>query len=57
MDGNPNEELYRKFIQEGSLILTPGNVVDYDYITKMIVDINDILTIEEIGFDKWNATQ
>lgn len=57
LDGNPNEELYRKFIQEGSLIITPGNVVDYSYITKMIVDINDILTIEEIGFDKWNATQ
>lgn len=54
---NPNEELYNKFIQEGSLIVTDGNCTDYQYVTKMIMDINEILNIEEIGFDKWNATQ
>ena len=54
---NPNEELFNKFIQEGSLIVTDGNCTDYDYVTKMILDINEVLNIEEIGFDKWNATQ
>lgn len=53
---NPNEELYRKFIAEGSMIVTQGNVTDYDYITAKIVEINDILNIEEIGYDKWNSS-
>ena len=52
LDGNPNEELYRKFIAEGSMIVTQGNVVDYQYVTQKIVEINDILTIEEIGYDR-----
>lgn len=53
---NPNEELYNKFIQEGSLILTPGNVTDYDFVINKIVELNEILNIEGIYYDKWNST-
>lgn len=53
---NPNEELYKKFIEEGSMIVTPGNVVDYTYVTKMLMDINQVLNIDTIHYDKWNST-
>ena len=55
--GHPNELLYRKFIEEGSMIITPGNVVDYDFIANKIKEINDICPIEGIYLDKWNASQ
>lgn len=53
---NPNRELYQKFVQEKSLILTPGNVCDYDYIINKIQEINNVLQIQGIYYDKWNAT-
>lgn len=54
---HPNKELYDKFIKEGSLILTPGNVADYDYISNKIKEINDIIPITDVFYDKWNSTQ
>ena len=54
---SPNKALYDKFIAEGSLILTVGNVADYDYISKKIQDINNIIPITEIFYDKYNSTQ
>lgn len=54
---HPNQALYEKFIQEGSMIVTPGNVVDYDFILNMIWQINQICPISAIYLDKWNATQ
>jgi phage terminase large subunit-like protein len=54
---HPNKELYEKFIQEGSLILTPGNVTDFDFVANKIREINDIIPITDIYYDKWNSTQ
>lgn len=54
---HPNKELYRKFIEEGTMILTQGNVVNYDYLLKEINEINKICPIQAIYLDKWNATQ
>ena len=54
---HPNKDLYDKFIAEGSLILTPGNVVDYDYIANKIREINEIIPITDVYYDKWNSTQ
>jgi len=31
-------------------------VTDYDYITNDIVAASNILNIQKIGYDKWNAT-
>ena len=56
-ENSPQRELYRKFIQEGSLVLTEGNVVDYDVVLAKIGEISQILTIDAIYYDKWNATQ
>lgn len=54
---HPNKELYEKFIQEGSLIITPGNVTDFDFVANKLREINDIIPITEVYYDKWNATQ
>jgi phage terminase large subunit-like protein len=54
---HPNKELYDKFIAEGSLILTPGNVTDYDYVANKIRQINEVIPVTEVYYDKWSATQ
>ena len=52
-----NKELYDKFIKEGSLILTAGNVTDFDYVAQKIVEINEKIPITAIYYDRFNATQ
>lgn len=54
---HPNRALYEKFVEEGSMITTPGNVCDYDFILSTIHDINLVCPIAGIYLDKWNATQ
>lgn len=54
---HPNKELYDKFIKEGSLELTAGNVTDFDFVANKIREINEIIPITEIYYDKWNSTQ
>lgn len=51
-----NKVLYEKFIQEGSLELTSGNVCDFDNILNKIAEINKILNIEGIYYDSWNSS-
>lgn len=58
LEGHANSEKYKEWKRNGSLIVCPGNVTDYDYI------LNDILRwreqgvlIEKIAYDTYNATQ
>lgn len=53
---HPNKELYDKFIREGSLIITWGNVADYDYVANKIREINEIIPVTDVFYDKWNST-
>lgn len=57
LDTHPDAELYQRYIREGSMIVTPGNVTDYDYILNQLMTINQIMGIEGVYYDKWNATQ
>jgi phage terminase large subunit-like protein len=52
-DGVP----YRKWVREGYVMTTPGNIIDYRFIRKTINELRELYEIEEIGFDTWNATQ
>ena len=54
---HPNKVLYQKFVQEGSMIITDGNVTDYDFILHKIYEISQVCNIHAIYLDKWNATQ
>jgi phage terminase large subunit-like protein len=48
---------YAPWVKSGHLITTPGNVIDYDFIRTDILKLATQMTIKEIGYDPWNATQ
>lgn len=54
---SPNSDKYREWARLGYLHITEGNVVDYDYALKLILDINKDSIITSIGYDSWNSTQ
>lgn len=54
-----NRDKYQEWVREGHLLVTPGNVVDYDFILDLIqrtVETYD-LALQAIAYDSWNATQ
>lgn len=48
---------YDVWARQGLLTLTPGNVIDYDFIRRDIVAIGNKYSLQEIAYDPWNATQ
>lgn len=52
-----NSEMYKLWKRQGFLITTYGNVCDYDYITKDLLNLNEICPISKVAYDKWNSTQ
>lgn len=57
LDGNSNSVQYRMWHDKGLLKLTQGNVTDYDYITNDIMKISEIIPIQLVAYDRYNATQ
>ena len=55
LSDNPNSEMYKGWVRKGLLNITPGNVVDYDYITNTILKINEQCYINKIFYDAWNS--
>lgn len=45
------------WVREGWLTTTPGNVTDYDFIKSQIAIDRDLYLVQEIAYDRWNATQ
>ena len=54
---NMNQELYQKASRRGDLIVTNGNVCDYNEATKVILQIAERYTIGGVFYDSYNATQ
>jgi phage terminase large subunit-like protein len=52
-----NKEMYSEWVRNKHLTITPGNVVDYDYILNDIMEVDKSIYIYKIGYDSWNATQ
>lgn len=52
-----DRELYKYWKQMGLLKITDGNVTDYDYITNDLMKYSEVVNIQAIGYDKYNATQ
>lgn len=53
---NMNQEIYRKASRRGDLIVTNGNVCDYQEVTKIILQIAERFTVGQIFYDSYNAT-
>lgn len=52
-----NKEQYSEWVRNGYLKLTPGNVVDYDYILDDLLRMDKRFYLTKVGYDSWNATQ
>ena len=48
---------YKQWVEEGWIVQTPGNVIDYDFIKRDVVALSKEYLLKEIAFDPWNATQ
>lgn len=46
----------RVWVADGWLVLTPGNVTDYDFVEQVIAGDLERYEVKEIGFDAWNST-
>lgn len=57
IERSPNKELYRNFIQDGSLMATNGNVVDYEVVRNKIAELYQQFNIIGVYYDNWNSTQ
>jgi phage terminase large subunit-like protein len=52
-----NKEHYKLWQRTGQLTVTSGNVTDYDYVLKDLMEVDKIATIQGIYYDSWNSTQ
>lgn len=52
-----DKEMYKEWARRGYLTITPGNVTDYDYITRDIIEASKTCSIFKIYYDRYNATQ
>lgn len=48
---------YPLWIQQGHMIATPGNVVDYAAVRAKVVEVSKVVDLQQIGFDPWNAAE
>jgi len=48
---------YDRWVKKGLIQTTPGNVIDYKFIEKTILEQADLYDIQEVGYDPWNALQ
>lgn len=51
-----DKEYYKIQYNKGNLKLTPGNVVDYNFILNDILETNKNNYISKLAYDNWNAT-
>ena len=52
---NKNCEKYKEWANNNYIIVTKGNVSDYDVILLKLIEINNIIKIKGIFYDPWNA--
>lgn len=53
---NINRALYRQWADAGWLKLTPGNVVDHDFIVRDILEFSKEYAHQGTAYDRWNST-
>lgn len=57
VEKSSNSTLYKEWIRNNYLIVTPGNVTDYDYILNLLKEKERVMPIAKVSYDQWNATQ
>lgn len=46
-----------RWVDMGVLEVTPGDVLDYDIVRQRILEDDEAMTVEHLGYDPWSATQ
>lgn len=46
---------YDVWVRDGVVEATPGDLIDYDYVIKTIVELKKMFNIREVAFDRWGA--
>ena len=54
---NRNEGMYKRWITDGWMIETPGNVTDYDFVRAKVNELKGEYNIKTIAYDRFNANQ
>lgn len=50
------QPILQKWYDEGHILITEGNAVDYDAVKDKIEEIRKIFRVKEIAFDNWNSS-
>jgi len=48
---------YEEWVRQGLIIATPGNRIDYGWITHKVIEIADVCRLQEIAYDRWGMAQ
>ena len=48
---------YDQWVRDGFITATPGNVVDYRYIVRALLDWGVKVDVREVPYDRWGAAQ
>lgn len=57
LEKHENRRLYEIWAEQGYLMLTEGDVIDYDVIVNYILEVNNYVHIRNIGYDAWKSTE
>lgn len=52
-----NSYQYQQWVNQGHIILTEGNVTDYNTILNDILEFNKQIPVYKLGYDTWNSSQ
>jgi phage terminase large subunit-like protein len=48
---------YAAWVRDGWLTETPGATIDYDFLRRDILELDETLVISQFAYDPWNASQ
>lgn len=57
LEESVNKSTYKNWIDHNNAFMTSGNVVDYDWILKDQINLQDTIYYASIAYDAYNATQ
>lgn len=57
MEGNSNVSKYQQWVKDGYLTITEGRTTNYDNIIDDIKKWNEVIPIQIVGYDAYNAKQ
>ena len=46
---------YQEWVEQGHILTTPGNIVDYGAVKRVVYELQEKCQIHGIGYDEWNA--